>query len=105
MQYFALFYDTVDGFTEKRRPFRAAHLQQVQEACDRGELLLAGALADPADRALLVFRVADRSTVEAFARLDPYVKNGLITQWSVRAWTQVIATMPGEDALVRRSLI
>lgn len=41
MQYFALFYETVDGFTEKRRPYRPAHLQCVQEACDRGELLLA----------------------------------------------------------------
>lgn len=102
MQYFALFYDTVEGFTERRMPFRAGHLQRVQEAHDRGELLLAGALAEPADRALLVFRVPDRSAVDSFAQSDPYVMNGLVTQWSVRAWTQVIATTPDEDALVRR---
>lgn len=102
MQYFALFYDTVEGFTERRMPFRAGHLQRVQEAHDRGELLLAGALAEPADRALLVFRVPDRSAVDSFAQSDPYVMNGLVTQWAVRAWTQVIATTPDEDALVRR---
>lgn len=40
--------------------------------------------------------------VESFAQGDPYVMNGLVTQWSVRAWTQVVATTPGEDALIRR---
>lgn len=103
MAYFILFYDVVDDFPAKRTPFRAQHLQKVQEAHDRGELLMAGALAEPADRAVLVFRVADRSAVEDFARGDPYVTNGLVTGWQVRAWTQVIATQPGEDALVKHS--
>jgi uncharacterized protein YciI len=102
MPYFVLFYDTVERFTERRMPFRSGHLRRVQEAYDRGALLLAGALADPADRALLIFRVPDRSTVEGFAQDDPYVVNGLVTRWSVRAWNQVIETTPGEDALVRR---
>ena len=27
---------------------------------------------------------------EEFAKNDPYVKNGLITEWSVRPWTVVV---------------
>jgi hypothetical protein len=39
-----------------------------------------GALSDPADRALRVFRTAERSAVEEFARNDPYVTNGLVSR-------------------------
>jgi uncharacterized protein YciI len=90
MKYFALFYHVVDDFVSRRSPYREEHLGLARAAHRRGELLLAGALTDPADRALLVFRVADRSTVEAFARNDPYVTNGLVTRWEVRSWAVVI---------------
>ena len=93
MRYFALFYFVVDDFVSRRAAFREEHLRFARAAHNRGELLLAGALTDPADRALLVFRTADRSPVEAFARNDPYVMNGLVTRWEVRPWAVVI----GED--------
>ncbi len=102
MAYFALFYDVVENFPAKRAPFRTEHLGLVQEAVDRGELLLGGAFADPVDQALLVFRGADRKVAEDFVRRDPYVVHGLVTRWTVRPWTQVIATQPGEDLPVRR---
>ena len=100
MPYFILFYEVVDDFPARRAPLRAQHLRQVQEAHDRGELLMAGALSDPCDRAVLVFRAHERAAVEAFARSDPYVTNGLVTRWQVRPWMQVIAT---QDSLVKRS--
>src|ERR1043165_9710807 len=103
MAYFILFYDVVDDFPLKRTPFRAEHLRQVQNAHDRGDLLMAGALAEPADRAVLVFRAQEREIVEEFARGDPYVTNGLVRKWQVRPWMQVIVTQPGEYALVNRS--
>jgi uncharacterized protein YciI len=89
MPYFVLFYDTVDNFVERRTPHRQAHLAQVQEAHRDGSLVLAGALK-PADGALLVFRTNDMGTVEAFARRDPYVTNGLVTAWRVREWAVVV---------------
>ncbi len=92
--YFALFYDVVEDFVARRATYREEHLRLVRAAHDRGELVLAGALSDPADRALLVFRVAERSVVEAFARSDPYVTNGLVTRWEVRPWTVVIGGVP-----------
>ena len=55
-----------------------------------GELVLAGAFADPPDGATLVFRGPDRSVAERFAQADPYVRNGLVTAWRVRPWTVVI---------------
>jgi uncharacterized protein YciI len=90
MKYFALFYDVVDDFPSRRSAHRDDHLRLAREAHRRGELLLAGALTEPADRALLVFRAADRSTVEYFARNDPYVTSGLVTRWEVRSWAVVI---------------
>ena len=87
--YFALFYETVDNFVERRQPFRDAHLALARKAHGAGTLLLAGALK-PADGALLVFRADDASLAEDFARADPYVTNGLVKNWRVREWTVVI---------------
>jgi uncharacterized protein YciI len=80
MVYFALFYEVVDDFVARRLPYREEHLRLARAAHHRGELLLAGALTEPADRALLVFRGVARSVVEDFARADPYVTNGLVTR-------------------------
>ncbi len=98
MPYFLLFYETVDNYVEKRALYRAEHLDLARESFARGELLLAGALADPADGAVLVFRTPDQAAVEDFARRDPYVRNGLIAKWRVRPWTVVIGNDPAEPA-------
>jgi uncharacterized protein YciI len=89
MPYFALTYDVVDDFVNQRTPYRPQHLQLAREANQRGELILAGALGDPAG-ALLVFKADDRSTAENFAKADPYVTGGLVKSWVVRPWTVVI---------------
>jgi uncharacterized protein len=100
MDYYALFYDVVDDFVSRRMPYRDEHLRLAREALRRGELLLAGALSDPTDRALLVFRTPGPDIVEAFARHDPYVTRGLVTRWEVRRWAVVVGndrsgTIPG----------
>jgi hypothetical protein len=88
--YFLLFYDVVDDYLERREPFRAEHLAYARQARERRELLLAGALANPIDRAVLLFSAPSATTVEGFARSDPYVRNGLVKQWTVREWSVVI---------------
>lgn len=90
MNYYALFYEVVDDFLARRAPFREEHLRLASQAHDRKEIVFAGALAEPADRALLVFHIDDKSKVEAFARRDPYVVNGLVKKWEVRPWSVVI---------------
>ena len=95
MPYFALMYDVVEDFVNKRTPFRPAHIKGVRESQARGELIMAGALADPAG-ALLVFRAADKSVAENFAKADPYVNEGLVKSWQVRPWTVVVGQDPSE---------
>ena len=90
MNYYALFYEVVDDFVARRAPFRQEHLRLANEARERGEIILAGALAEPADRALIVFRAAEKSKAEAFACKDPYVVNGLVKKWEVRPWNVVV---------------
>jgi uncharacterized protein YciI len=90
MPHYLLFYQTTADYLERRQPHRATHLQLAREAHQRGELLLAGAYAEPADGALLVFTGEDPGVAEDFARADPYVANGLIRKWWVREWTVVV---------------
>jgi uncharacterized protein len=82
-------YTLAADYLERRAALREEHLALAREAHDRGELLLAGALPDPYDRALLVW-TAPREVVEAFAQQDPYVVQGLVTSWTVREWNVVI---------------
>ena len=82
-------YTLADDYLERRAALRDEHLSLAQEAHDRGELLLAGALPDPYDRALLVWN-ALREVVERFAERDPYVRHGLVTGCTVREWNVVI---------------
>ena len=90
MGHYVLLYDVVENFVSRRAPHREAHLRLAQEARARNELVLAGALGDPPTRALLVFRSPDRSAAEAFARADPYVREGLVRRWEVEPWAVVV---------------
>jgi uncharacterized protein YciI len=88
--HYLLFYDAVDEYEERRKPFREAHLAYARAAVTRGELVLAGALASPIDGAVLLFRADSPAAAERFAKSDPYVVNGVIKQWRVREWTTVV---------------
>lgn len=90
MNYYALIYETVDDYIKRRGEFREQHLQVARESLQRGELVFGGALAEPVDRALLVFHVEDKRKVEEFARKDPYVVNGLVKKWEARPWNVVV---------------
>ncbi|MBI2325612.1 MAG: hypothetical protein HYU87_11720 [Chloroflexi bacterium] len=90
MKYFLLFYDYVPDVLERRGQYREEHLGLARAAHERGELILGGALADPVDGAVLVWRTADPAPIERFVASDPYVKNGLVTRRRIRSWSVVI---------------
>jgi uncharacterized protein YciI len=96
--HFILFYDVVDDYVEKRAKFRDAHLEHARQAHARGDLVIAGALADPVDGAVLVFRGPSPEAARAFAEADPYVINGLVKSWRVRKWMTVIGESSPEAA-------
>jgi hypothetical protein len=84
--HYLLFYDYVEDVLERRVPLRDEHLRLAREAHARGELVMAGAYAEPTDGALLIFRGETPTAAEAFAAADPYVKHGIVTRWRVRPW-------------------
>jgi uncharacterized protein YciI len=88
--HYLLIYDLAPDYLERRPEFRKEHLTLAWEAADRGELILGGALADPVDSAVLLFRGESPETAERFVAADPYVKNGLIKHWRVRPWNTVV---------------
>ncbi|MFZ2898446.1 MAG: YciI-like protein [Saprospiraceae bacterium] len=88
--YYILFYELADDYLEKRVPLRPAHLAMAEKAREAGQMVMAGALANPPDGALLVFKGDGPEVAEAFAKNDPYVQNGLIKKWYVREWTVVV---------------
>jgi len=88
--YYILFYKTVDDYIEKRVPYRDEHLALVQDFYEKGHMVMAGALAEPANGAVLIFKGQDTSAAESFVEKDPYVKNGLISHWEIRPWTVVV---------------
>lgn len=93
MKHFLLFYEGAPDYLERRPQFRGAHLSHAWAAYDRGDLIVAGALADPVDGAVLMFAGENRAVAEDFARADPYVTNGLVDRWHVREWTTVIGDL------------
>jgi uncharacterized protein YciI len=92
--HYLLIYEVADDYVERRTQYRAEHLKSGWEAAARGELVLGGALTNPTDTAILLFKGDSPAAAENFARNDPYVLNGLVKKWSVREWTTVI----GEQA-------
>jgi len=92
--HFLMFYELAPDYLERRQQYRNEHLRLAWEAQERGELILGGALADPADRAVLLFQCDSPQVAEQFAAADPYVTNGLVTAYTIRPWTTVV----GDDA-------
>jgi len=93
MKHFLLFYEGAPDYLARRPQFRAEHLEYAWAAAERGELLVAGAYADPVDGSALMFAGKDERVAEDFARADPYVTNGLIERWHVRGWTTVVGEL------------
>ena len=87
--HYLLFYEFVDDYLSRRGEFRNTHLGLAWKASARGELVLGGAFANPADGALLLFKSDSPEVAEHFAKADPYVINGLVKRWHVREWTTV----------------
>lgn len=93
--HYLLIYHLAPDYLERRGEFREEHLAMAWKACKSGEMVLGGALQDPADRAVLLFEGDTPEAAESFAKNDPYVKNSLVEKWEVRPWMTVV----GDDAI------
>jgi uncharacterized protein YciI/heme-degrading monooxygenase HmoA len=92
--HYLLFYEVGEDYVARRAQFRDAHLEKAWQASERGELVLGGALSNPVDGAVLLFRGDSPEVAEKFAQADPYVTSGAVKRWHVREWK----TVAGEDS-------
>jgi len=91
--HYLMFYEFAPDYLERRSAYRAEHLALAWTSHDRGELVLGGALAEPADQAVILFKGDSPAVAERFAAADPYVRHGLVLRWRVRAWTTVVGEL------------
>ena len=87
-----LTYDYVPDILEKRGPYRAGHIGGAKNLEESGNLIVAGALANPVDGAVFLFKGLDDAEIQEFVKQDPYVINGLVTSWKIRDLTAVVGT-------------
>ena len=73
---------------EKRTPFRAAHLQGLQQQKDDGLLVALGPTTDNT-KVFGIYEADSEAAVRQLVEGDPYWKNGVWTGYEVYAWNQV----------------
>lgn len=88
--HYVLLYQYVEGILEKRKPFREKHLAILEELYDQGQVIMAGAWANPPDGAAIVFQADNADAVQQFVTRDPYMANGLVLSHSIKEWTVVV---------------
>jgi uncharacterized protein len=93
MSHYLLIYDLADDYLSRRGEFRGIHLKMAWDAHAKGDLVLGGALGEPVDRAILMFKGESPKVAEDFANADPYVTNGLVKAWTVRQWMTVVGDL------------
>ncbi len=84
-----LFYDYVEDISERRGPYREAHLARIAAEREQGRVVMAGALGNPPRGAAIAFKGLEPRAIEEFVRGDPYVEAGLVTSWRIEPWKLV----------------
>lgn len=89
---FALEYTYVPNMAEKRVPHRPAHLDYTKSYIQNKTLIAGGAFVPELEAGLLIFK-AKRSVVEEYAKGDPYVTKGLVTEYKIREWNIAVGAI------------
>lgn len=83
---YVLLYESAEDVAEKAPLHAEAHRAHWPPFQERGELLMIGPFSNPELGAMSIFRT--REAAEEFARNDPFVLNGVVRSWEVRAWNE-----------------
>jgi uncharacterized protein YciI len=84
---YLLFYESAPDVREKAPAHREAHCALWEAFRAQGTLLMVGPFSN-LDGALGIFTTQDAA--EEFARLDPFVTNGVVVKWWIREWSEVL---------------
>ena len=86
---YVMTYRAVEDFLPLAQQHYPAHAERVREFAGRGDLLMVGTFDEPMDGAAMgVF--SSREAAEEFIAGDPFVLNGVVAEWSVRPWNEVL---------------
>jgi len=88
--HYLLIYEIAPDYLTRRAEFRGAHLRLANQAAEKGELILGGAVGDPVESSLLLFKCDSPDIPAAFAQSDPYVLTGIVVRWKVSPWNTVV---------------
>jgi uncharacterized protein YciI len=87
---YVLFYESADDVASKAPAHFPAHEARLGEFHSQGTLLMVGTFGNPQEEgSMAVFTT--REAAEEFARGDPFVLNGVVRNWFVRDWDEVLA--------------
>lgn len=84
-----IIYNFINGFVEKRQPFRQAHLEYIRSYESRGKVAAGGALSPELCRGLILFR-GTLDEADEFARNDPYLQSGIVENYMIGEWLLVV---------------
>jgi uncharacterized protein len=87
---YVLFYVPVDDVASKAPAHFPAHSARLDEFHSRGTLLMVGTFGDPQEEGSMAI-FTTREAAEEFVRGDPFVLNGVIRDWHIREWDEVLA--------------
>ena len=95
MNIYAINYLYDDSTATARDEVRPVHVEFLQDCFDKGRLLVSGQVDDGAG-ALLIITGEDEADALQLMDNDPYTKNELIAERTIRKWGVVF----GKDKLV-----
>jgi uncharacterized protein YciI len=85
-----LFYESAPDVASKAPAHFPAHKARLDDFHARGTLLMVGTFGDPqAEGSMSIFTTP--AAAEEFAREDPFVLNGVVRAWHIRAWNEIFA--------------
>ncbi|NVB79791.1 MAG: hypothetical protein HOV81_15455 [Kofleriaceae bacterium] len=83
-----MIYESTSETRQKAPPHMAGHRDRLDEFQRRGKLLMAGPLMDGTGRAIGVF--TSKESAEEFIAGDPFITNGVVTNWTIAEWGEVL---------------
>jgi uncharacterized protein len=87
---YVLFYESADDVASKAPAHFPAHSARLDEFHSRGALLMVGTFANPQEEGSMAI-FTTREAAEEFVKEDPFVLNGVVRDWQIREWNEVLA--------------
>jgi uncharacterized protein len=88
MAKYVLFYESAPDVLPKAMQHIEQHRARWNEYHANGLLLMVGPFANPQDGAMGIFTT--REAAEEFATGDPFVLNGVVSNWRVQEWNEAL---------------